>query len=103
MFLYSHQACAELLLSWNAKVDYCDSSKGTPLTLAAQHGHVGIVRLLIGHNSNNNNNKCDVNQHTYPLRATAMHYAASHGHKVSRDVIGLLVELREGKEGLCVL
>ncbi|GMH48854.1 hypothetical protein TL16_g02625 [Triparma laevis f. inornata] len=72
--------CVEALIHFGAKVQ-CKTGKSklTPLHIAAEHGHPGIVKMLI-------DNGAQVEQ-LDSGKKTALHYAAENGHVDSAIVI----------------
>lgn len=60
----------------------------TALHLAAQRGHVGVVRLLL-------EAACDLHLVTLKQHETALHLAADHGHP---EVVALLLEMKAEKD-----
>lgn len=71
-----------LLLSNGANVNVQNANGQTPLHIAAQHGHIGIVRLLLA------SKFIDVNIQDH-RGATPLHLASENGHAM---VVTLLVE-----------
>lgn len=74
--------CARILLEANALPNIHDASGFTPIVLASRNGHADVVKTLI-------KGKCNVNKATFRIRATAAHWAASHGHS---DCLTLLLK-----------
>uniref|UniRef100_A0A8C5RNH3 Serine/threonine-protein phosphatase 6 regulatory ankyrin repeat subunit B n=1 Tax=Laticauda laticaudata TaxID=8630 RepID=A0A8C5RNH3_LATLA len=65
-----HVECLQLLLSHNAQVNAADNSGKTPLTIAAEKGHVGTVDFLV------NSAKADLTLMDNDLN-TSLHLASS--------------------------
>ncbi|KAE8392553.1 ankyrin repeat-containing domain protein [Aspergillus alliaceus] len=82
-----------LLLQRGVNVNVQDSRGHTPLHIAAQHGHLGVVRLLLA------TEQIDVNARDHN-GSTPLHMASEKGHV---DVVQLLVahgarlDLRSGR------
>ncbi|KAJ5491763.1 hypothetical protein N7539_003330 [Penicillium diatomitis] len=78
----AHERIVHLLLSNGANVNVQNANGQTPLHIAAQHGHLGIVRLLLA------SKFIDVNIQDH-RGATPLHLASENGHAM---VVTLLVE-----------
>ncbi|EPS26278.1 hypothetical protein POX_c04747 [Penicillium oxalicum] len=78
----AHERIVHLLLSNGANVNVQNANGQTPLHIAAQHGHIGIVRLLLA------SKFIDVNIQDH-RGATPLHLASENGHAM---VVTLLVE-----------
>ena len=83
------QYCVDQCIQANARLDKQEQEKGhTPLTLAANQGHVKVMKMLIEAH-------CDVTLHMFDGRS-ALWFMAQQGHADMVSILGWLLLMGRG-------